>query len=236
MFNRRKPQYVPPAPQPAPAPRPAAPTVDQAVQNATMRQGHLEARMRKCEGDIESLKKELARTRPGTSQHSMYKRRILAAMRERKRIDQQIGSSFAQQSNLTAVQDAQYQLNEAAETGAMLQEQNRVMQGQMRKVNIDTIQDAQDDMREHLQDTQDIQEILGQEYGVDGIDDAELEAELEGLGEEMGFEQNVGAEATPSYLMPQQSATPSYASPAGSAAPNDREANPAYLRWVYCQL
>jgi hypothetical protein len=70
---------------------------------------HLEARMRKCENDINSLKAELQRCRPGTSQHSMYKRRIIAAMRERKRIDQQLGQSFAMQSNLSAVQDATYQ-------------------------------------------------------------------------------------------------------------------------------
>lgn len=65
--------------------------------------------MRKCENDINSLKAELQRCRPGTSQHQMYKRRILAAMRDRKRIDQQLGQSFAMQSNLSAVQDASYQ-------------------------------------------------------------------------------------------------------------------------------
>lgn len=232
MWGKRKPQYVPPAPQAAPAPRAPTQTVDQAVHNATMRQGHLEARMRKCEADIEGLKKDLARTRAGTAQHNMYKRRILAAMRERKRIDQQIGSSFAQQANLTAVQDAQYQLTEAKETGAMLEEQNRVMQRQMKEVNVDRIADVQDDMREHLLDNQEIQETLGADYGVDGIDDAELEAELEGLGEEMGFQETVGAEATPSYLMPQgPSATPSYLAPAaGSSNPAEREANPANFR------
>lgn len=225
VFGKKKPQYVPPAPAPA-APRAApAPTIDQAVDKAAGRMTHLEARMRKCDADIASLKSELQRCRPGTSQHNMYKRRLLQAMRERKRVDQHIGSSYAMQSNLSAVQDASYQMQDAREHGAMLMEQNKVMRAQMQHVNPDTIADAQDDMREMLADTQEMTEILGQELGVDGIDDAELEAELEGLGDEMGFGQTVGAQSTPSYLPAHPAgsgaaAVPSYLQPnAGSAAP-----------------
>lgn len=105
----------------------------------------------------------------------------------------------------------------------MLMEQNKAMRSQMRDVNPDAIADAQDDMREIIADTQEMTEILGQEFGVDGIDDAELEAELEGYGEEMGFGEGVGAQSTPSYLPAQPAgaaAVPSYLAPnAGSMAP-----------------
>jgi hypothetical protein len=219
----KKPQYVPPAPQAAPPRAAPPPTIDQAVNNTAGRVNHLEARMRKTENDINSLKAELSRCRPGTSQHNMYKRRILAAMKERKRIDMQINSSFAMQSNLTAVQDASYQMQEAQEHGAMLMEQNKVMKAQMNTVNADAIADAQDEMRESLAETQEITEMLGEDYGVDGIDDADLEAELEGLGDEMGFSETVGAQSTPSYVPSNPagaSAVPSYLAPgAGSAAP-----------------
>jgi Snf7 len=106
----------------------------------------------------------------------------------------------------------------------MLMEQNKVMGQQLKHINPDAIADAQEDMRDIIADTQEMTEILGQDFGVDGIDDAELEAELEGLGEEMGFGEAVGAHSTPSYLPVAQpeslSARPSYLEPnAGSAAP-----------------
>lgn len=179
---------------------------------------HLEARMRKTEADINQLKGELQRCRPGTSQHTMYRRRALAAMKERKRIEQQLNSQYAMQNNLHAVQDAKYQVEEAKEHSAMLQEQNRQMKSAMQTVNPDAIADLQDDMRDNLADTQEVTELLGQDYGVDGIDDAELDAELEGLGEELGFSENVGASATPSYLpggTAASSTVPSYLAPTG---------------------
>lgn len=173
--------------------------------------------MRKTEADIVSLKAELQRCKPGTSQHAMYRRRALAAMKERKRIEGQLNSQYAMQNNLHAVQDAQYAVRDASEHSAMLQEQNRQMKAAMLQINPDKIADLQDDMRDNLADTHEVTELLGQDYGVDGIDDAELDAELEELGDELGFGENVGASATPSYLpgVAPGAAVPSYLAPTG---------------------
>ena len=46
-------------------------------------------------------------------------------------------------------------------------------------------QDVQDDMADLLEQADEVQEALGRSYGVPDIDEDELEAELEALGDEM---------------------------------------------------
>lgn len=158
--------------------------------------------MHKCEADIDALKRDMQRCRPGTSQHNMYKRRLLQAMRERKRIDQQLSAQAGFESNLSAVQDARYQMQDASQMAAALKASGQELKASQGAVNVDEIENIQDDITDILVETNDVQEALGRDYGVDGIDDAELESELQSFEQEMGYSTGAYAAETPSYLMP----------------------------------
>ncbi|CAG13744.1 unnamed protein product, partial [Tetraodon nigroviridis] len=54
-----------------------------------------------------------------------------------------------------------------------------------KKVNINKIEDIQDQLEDMMEDANDIQEALSRSYGTPDIDEADLEAELDALGDEL---------------------------------------------------
>lgn len=70
---------------------------------------------------------------------------------------------------------------------------------QMGKLNLDQLEDLHEEMTEMMQDQEEIQEILGRDYALEGMDEAELEQELGELDEEIVNEKIEGA-AIPSYV------------------------------------
>ncbi len=59
------------------------------------------------------------------------------------------------------------------------------MKKEFKKVNIDEIEDVQDDLADLLDQADEVQEALGRSYGTPEIDEDELEAELEALGDDI---------------------------------------------------
>merc|ERR1712165_61873 len=59
------------------------------------------------------------------------------------------------------------------------------MKKEFKKVDIDKVYDMQDELEDLMEDANEIQEVLGRSYGVPEIDEDDLEAELDALGDEM---------------------------------------------------
>ena len=69
------------------------------------------------------------------------------------------------------------------------------------KIDIDQIERMQDEMADLMDIGNEIQESISRAYDVpEDVDEAELDAELEALGEESMFETSVGEDAVPSFL------------------------------------
>lgn len=64
------------------------------------------------------------------------------------------------------------------------------------------LQNLQDELEDLTEQSSEIQEIMGRSYGMPEIDDDDLEAELDALGDEIGFDEDSSyldeAVATPS--------------------------------------
>ena len=61
----------------------------------------------------------------------------------------------------------------------------KTMKNEYKKLNIDKIDRLQDDMEDMLDMNNDIQEALGRQYDTPDVDEADLEAELAALGDEL---------------------------------------------------
>ena len=71
---------------------------------------------------------------------------------------------------------------------------NKTLKQQYGKIDIDKIERMQDEMQDLMEMGNEIQESLGRSYDVpEDVDEAELDAELEALGEEADFEQAMGS-------------------------------------------
>merc|ERR1719244_1438 len=62
------------------------------------------------------------------------------------------------------------------------------MKKEYKNVNIDQIEDMQDELGDMMEDANEIQEALGRTYGMPDVDEDELEAELDALGDEIALD------------------------------------------------
>merc|ERR1711944_372164 len=59
------------------------------------------------------------------------------------------------------------------------------MKKEFKKMDIGKVEDIQDELEDMMEEANEIQEVLGRSYGVPEIDEDDLEAELDALGDEM---------------------------------------------------
>lgn len=80
---------------------------------------------------------------------------------------------------------------------------NKTLKKQYGKIDIDKIEQLQDEMQDLMEVGREIQDSISRAYDVpEEVDEADLDAELELLGEEMSFEQGLGeSEGVPGFLM-----------------------------------
>ena len=75
--------------------------------------------------------------------------------------------------------------------------------------DITSIENLQDDLADMMEDANEVQDILGQSFGVpDGMDDDALNAELDMLEDDLLSEDLMGAPAAPSYVAAAAPSTP----------------------------
>ena len=81
---------------------------------------------------------------------------------------------------------------------------NKTLKKQYGKIDIDKIERLQDEMQDLMEAGNEIQESLGRSYDIpEDVDEAELDAELEALGEEVEFESSLGVgmgEEVPGFM------------------------------------
>ena len=78
---------------------------------------------------------------------------------------------------------------------------NKTLRQQYGKIDIDKIERMQDEMADLMEIGNEIQESLGRAYDVpEDVDEAELDAELEALGEEVEFGNAMGENELPAFM------------------------------------
>merc|ERR1719484_496127 len=98
---------------------------------------------------------------------------------------------------------------------------SKTLKTEFKKVDIDQIEDVQDDLVDMMED----QDALGRSYGIgDDVDEADLDAELACLDDELGMDELGLEDSTPSYLQP---ADPAALPEQPTNLPPAPDANPA---------
>jgi charged multivesicular body protein 5 len=101
------------------------------------------------------------------------------------RYEQQVSNLRQQSFNMEQANYTTQTLKDTQATVKAMQMGLKEMKKEYKKVNIDQIEDLQDDMADLLEQADEVQEVLGRSYGTPDIDEDELEAELEALGDEI---------------------------------------------------
>mmetsp|Transcript_16407 Transcript_16407/g.19677 ORF Transcript_16407/g.19677 Transcript_16407/m.19677 type:complete len:235 (-) Transcript_16407:323-1027(-) len=181
-------------------PAPPGPTLDQVSTNVGTRASTIDEKVRKLDIELAKHKDAIAKARPGPAKEAA-KQRAMRVLRQKKMYQQQADQLYSQQFNMDQMSFTAQNMKETATQVKAMAAASRDLQKQFKspEMNIGNIERMHDDMADLMDQANEIQDLLSQEYNVpDDIDDEELLSELDALELDMQMEAETGD--VPSYL------------------------------------
>ena len=130
------------------------------------------------------------------------KQKALKILQRRKMYESQRDQLRQQSWNMEQAGMMQDNLKNVMTTVDAMKTTNKSLRQQYGKINIDKIDRLQDEMAELMDIGNDIQESISRSYDVpEDVDEAELDAELEALGEEVELEAIGEESSVPGFMM-----------------------------------
>ncbi|KAI8587873.1 Snf7-domain-containing protein [Geranomyces variabilis] len=176
-------------------PKAPKPTIADAISTTDARADSVEVKIKKLDAELMKYKEQMKRMRDGPAKEAV-KQKAMRILKQKKlyegQRDQLVQQSFNMEQGTMAIDN----MKNTLVTVDAMQLANKELKGQYKKINLDKIEKIQDEMEDLLEQANDLQETMGRSYGLpDGIDEDDLEAELDALGDEL-----MEDEAEPSYL------------------------------------
>ena len=140
------------------------------------------------------------------------RQRAKACLERRRMYESQKDQLMSQQWNMEQATMMQDNLRNTMTTVDAMKTTTKELKKQYGKIDIDKIDKLQDEMADLMDIGNEIQESISRSYDVpEDVDEAELDAELEALGEEvdLGEASYEGADSMPAFMM-DQSAPPQF--------------------------
>lgn len=182
------------------APGPPAPTLGEASSGMDSRMDSTDAKIASLDKELKGYRDKLKTTRnPGAKKN--LQKRAMDVLKRKRMYETQRDQMAAQQFNIDQASFGIESAKANVSTIAAMKAANTELKAVIRKdLNINDVDDLADDMADMMDEFQEINEALAQNFSTpDDVNEADLEAELDMLDDE--FEDELGAgDAAPSYL------------------------------------
>lgn len=180
-----------------------APSLGDASSGLGGRVDDMDKKIAGLENELRVFKDKIKKATSPAAKKTLQKR-AMEVLKRKRMYENQRDVMASQQFNIDqasfGIESAKANVQTVAAMKAASKELKSVMKNDL---DIDDIDDLADDMAELMEDFNEINESLGRNYATpDGLDDADLEAELDMLEDELEEETVAEADATPSYLLP----------------------------------
>lgn len=149
----------------------------------------------------------MGKMREGPGKNAV-KAKAMRVLKQKKMYEQQLDNLRGQSFNMEQANYAQQMLKDTHTTVIAMKDGMNQMKKEFKKINIEEIdvgflfffihvlfiynslyvQDVQDELADMLEQADEVQEALGRTYGMQDIDDDELAAELDALGDELALD------------------------------------------------
>lgn len=160
----------------------------------------IDVKLAKTNAELSTYQTKLSKMRDGPGK-SAIKSKALKVLQRRKMYEQQREQLQQQSWNMEQAGMMQDNLKNVMTTVDTMKTTNKALKQQYGKINLDKIEKMQDEMADLMDIGNEINESISRAYDVpEDVDEAELDAELEALGEDMAFEQEMGVGETPGFL------------------------------------
>ena len=164
------------------------------------------AKILQLDKELKGYKDKIDSTKNPAAKKNLQKR-AMELLKRKRMYENQRDQLAGQQFNIDQVAFSIDSVKATVSTVASMKVASAEMKKTLKKeLNIDDIDGLADDMAELMDEFNEINEVLGQNFATpDDIDEADLEAELEMLGDELEEADFESADAVPSYLQPSSS-------------------------------
>ncbi|ORY12832.1 charged multivesicular body protein-like protein 5 [Clohesyomyces aquaticus] len=177
------------------------PTLTGAITNVETRIESLDVKLAKLNAELSTYQQRLAKMRDGPGKTAI-KQKALKVLQQRKMYEGQRDQLQQQSWNMEQAGMMQDNLKNTMTTVDAMKTTTKELRKQYGKVNIDKIEKLQDEMADLMEMGNDIQESISRSYDVpEEVDEDELDAELEALGEEVEFEGIGESSGIPGFML-----------------------------------
>jgi charged multivesicular body protein 5 len=121
--------------------------------------------------------------KPGPAKASIQQR-ALRVLKQKKLYEAQRDKMASTQFNMDQVKFAQESMVDTVATVSAMKDANKELKKQFKAIDVNKVEDLQDDMSDLLEQSEEIQSVLGRSYNLEGVDESELEDELRALEED----------------------------------------------------
>merc|ERR1740116_53172 len=157
----------------------------------------LEKKISRLEKQIIELKKKMNKSK-GAAKNS-YKSKALKLLKQKKQYETQRDRMYGQQMNIDNAKYAAQSVKDNADMVTAMKSAAVTLKSQMQEVNIDEVEDLQEDWMDLQDDANEINDILGEAWGMDDFDEDDLMDELDGLDDELD-DLDMNEDDVPSYI------------------------------------
>ncbi|KAL3278102.1 hypothetical protein HHI36_013447 [Cryptolaemus montrouzieri] len=147
----------------------------------------VEKKIQVLENDLRKFREQMSKMREGPGKNAV-KAKALRILKQKKMYEQQLENLRGQSFNMEQANYANQALKDTHTTVVAMRDGMNQMKKEFKKINIDDIEDVQDELADMMEQANEVQETLGRTYNTPEIDEDELNAELEALGDEIALD------------------------------------------------
>jgi charged multivesicular body protein 5 len=168
-------------------PKAPPPNLSDAITNIDSRGESIDKKIARLDQELAKYKDQMKKMREGPAKNSV-KQKALRVLKQKRMYEGQRDQLMQQSFNMEQSNYALQTMKDTQTTVGAMKLGLKEMKKEYKKINIGQIEDMQDDMEDMLEQTNEVQDALSRTYGMPDIDESELEAELEALGDEIALD------------------------------------------------
>jgi charged multivesicular body protein 5 len=141
----------------------------------------------KLDQELAKYSEQMKKMREGPAKQAV-KQKALRVLKQKKTYEGQREMLSNQSFNIEQQNMAIQSMKDTKTTVQAMQMGLKEMKKEFKKVDLNKIENLQDDMADILEQANEVQDVMSRTYGMPEVDESELEAELEALGDELAID------------------------------------------------
>ncbi|KAK4881005.1 hypothetical protein RN001_004324 [Aquatica leii] len=168
-------------------PKEPGPSINDVITGVDQRAEGVEKKVNALENELRKFRDQIAKMREGPAKNAV-KAKAMRVLKQKKMYEQQLDNLRGQSFNMEQANFAHQTLKDTHITVQAMKDGMKQMKRDFKNVNIEEIEDVQDDLADMMEQADEVQEALGRTYNTPELDEDELNAELEALGDEIALD------------------------------------------------